>query len=86
MRILLVLAVVLTLGACAQPACLREQPYHSAEEFPPLKAPPGLETPEPDPNYEVPEVENGPVGAHPEDAGVGEGELRCLEMPPRLET
>lgn len=71
------------LAACsATPACLREQPYQSAEAFPPLRAPAGMAVPEPDPNLEVPEVEDGPVSAFPAEGS--DGSRRCLSMPPSL--
>lgn len=88
MRALWTLPLLLMLAACAgKPACLREQPYHDAEAFPPLRAPEGMAVPEPDPNLEVPEVEDGPVGALPAEEGK-DGEKayeRCLSTPPPLQ-
>lgn len=87
MRVLWMLPALLLLVACAgQPACMTDQPYKHAEAFPPLRAPAGMNVPEPDPNLQVPEVEDGPVGAFPAEEGEsGEAALeRCLATPPRL--
>lgn len=84
MRALWTLPLLLTLAACAgNPACLSGQPYHDAEEFPPLRAPAGMAVPEPDPNLQVPEVEDGPVAAFPPEEGE-DGRQRCLSAPPPL--
>jgi hypothetical protein len=83
MRLFWVSSLLLMLAACStEPACLREQPYQNAEAFPPLRAPAGMTVPEPDPNLEVAEVEDGPVAAFP--AEEGDGSRRCLSMPPPL--
>lgn len=85
MRIFWALSLLPVLAACsAGPACLRDQPYKSAEEFPPLEAPAGMSVPQPDPNLEVPEVEDGPVAAYPPEAGDESEGRRCLAMPPSV--
>ncbi len=87
-RMLTLTLLLPVFAACTGPACLNEQPYHSAEEFPPLRVPAGMQAPEPDPNLAIPEVAgNGPVGAFPPDEGEAadvEDTRRCLVSPPRM--
>lgn len=87
---MLTLTLLLPLfAACTGPACLNDQPYHTAKEFPPLRVPAGMQAPEPDPNLAIPEVaENGPVGAFPPAEGEEEAvedTRRCLVSPPRMQ-
>ncbi|MES1944946.1 hypothetical protein PC39_12546 [Salinisphaera sp. PC39] len=90
MRLFWALALPLAVAACAnEPACMKDQPYQTAESFPPLRAPAGMSVPEPDPNMRVPEVGDGPVAAYPAEQGEGEEDKeaarrRCLSSPPPL--
>lgn len=83
-RTLIVLAT-LTLAGCAGPPCLQDQPYRSAELYPGLDAPPGLNVPKPDPKMRVPDVASGPVGTYPGTKGMTPARMRCLAMPRRFE-
>lgn len=88
-RMLTLILLLPLLAACTGPACLNDQPYHTAEVFPPLRVPPGMQAPEADPNLAIPEVAgDGPVGAFPPDEGdeeAVEDTRRCLVSPPRME-
>lgn len=84
LRLNIAMVVTLLLSACGQPTCLTPESYQTAEEFPPLKAPPGLTVPPPDPNIAIPEVRDGPV-AYTEDPDANNRfGVRCLDVPPRL--
>src|SRR5699024_7602005 len=52
-----------TLLAACSPTykCDKARDYMYAEEFPPLKSPPGLEVPAPDPSMRIRDVAGGPV-------------------------
>lgn len=92
MRIFGVLLLPLVAAACTgTPDCLQGQPYQQAETFPPLRAPAGMSVPEADPNLQVPEVAEGPVGAYPAEQGSGDeskeqARRRCLSSPPPMST
>lgn len=75
-----------TLAACSgTPNCLEKQSYENATAFPPLKAPPGLSAPKPDPDMQIPQVSSGPVRTYPA-APPGTDSTnprsRCLTTPP----
>ena len=79
---------LLGLAACSTtPACLKTQPYMSAQSFPPLTSPPGLDAPRPDPSMRVPDVSDGPVGYFdevPADRDAEDPAARCLVTPPAM--
>ncbi len=70
--------LLLTLGCSNTKYCEREQSFHGAVEAPPLRAPEGLQVPEPDPSFIVPEVS---VQAQ---AASLSSDRPCLEIPPTL--
>jgi uncharacterized lipoprotein len=60
-----------------------------AKRFPPLKSPPGLAVPKPDPNMAIPKVANGPVGHYkqaPPGTNSDNPAARCLTTPPLMST
>ena len=79
---------LLGLAACSStPACLKTQPYMSAQSFPPLTSPPGLNAPRPDPSMRIPDVAAGPVGYFdevPADRDAEDPAARCLSTPPAM--
>jgi uncharacterized lipoprotein len=79
---------LLGLAACSTtPACLKTQPYMSAQSFPPLKSPAGLDAPQPDPSMRIPDVAAGPVGYFdeiPADRDAEDPAARCLVTPPAM--
>lgn len=81
-------SAVLGLSACSStPDCLGKQSYTSAQQFPELKSPPGLEVPAPDPDMAIPSVSNGPIAAYataPEGTDPKLEGSRCLTTPPPL--
>lgn len=81
---IVLLALLLLLGACSKPPCLHDQPYQRAQEFPPLRAPAGLNVPSPDPNMAIPEVDDGPVGGVRDPDAPNRFGVSCLDTPPRL--
>lgn len=81
-------AAVLALSACSStPDCLKKQPYTSAQQFPELKSPPGLQVPGADPDMQIPSVSNGPIAAYAKAPAGTDPDLensRCLTTPPPI--
>jgi uncharacterized lipoprotein len=81
------LTVLLTAACAGKPVCMVEEPYQTASEFPPLKAPAGMQVPPPNPNLAIPEVrEDGPVAYEEDEDAVNEYGVRCLETPPKMDS
>lgn len=82
------MAAVLALSACSStPDCLEKQPYMSAQQFPGLTSPPGLEVPDGDSDMQIPTVSDGPIAAYAQAPEGTDPELessRCLTTPPPL--
>lgn len=78
MRLLLISVSLLLASGCAKKYCEQERPYDSAQEYPTLSAPPGMEVPEPDPNLKIPPASGD------EQAVLNESR-ECLEIPPRIQ-
>lgn len=78
--------LALVLSGCAGRYCEREvQIYENVVERAPLQSPEGLQVPEPDPNFEIPEASGDDVAyATPEPNASGRVNTRCLDTPPRL--
>lgn len=81
MRIFLISLVVLLVAGCSAPACMLDQPYKSAQQFPMLDAPPGLTVPEPNLAMRIPDVKDGPVGVYPDSEHIKAPRMRCLAAP-----
>ncbi|MGH8529192.1 MAG: hypothetical protein ACRETN_05025 [Nevskiales bacterium] len=76
MRQIIVILVLMLASACAKRHCQSDPAYLEAQEYPALKAPPGLDAPPPDANLAIPKTGTGAkTKQSPED---------CLEVPPRL--
>ena len=84
LRYFFAVVMVAALSACGKPTCLNTESYQTAEEFPPLQAPPGLTVPPPDPNVAIPEVRDGPVAYVDDPDAKNRQKVRCLDVPPRL--
>lgn len=82
------MAAVFALSACSTtPDCLEKQPYMSAQQFPELTSPPGLEVPGTDPDMQIPTVSDGPIAAYAQAPEGTDPELessRCLTTPPPM--
>lgn len=76
--LLLGLAAVLLPACSSTKYCEREQDFHTSRQAPPLQAPPGLEVPEPDASFVIPEISTQA------QAAALNNERPCLEIPPRL--
>ena len=75
----MIAALLVLTSACSNTKyCEREQEYQNVYEGQPLRAPEGLEVPEPDPSYVVPEL-----STQAKAAAVTKSRP-CLEIPPRL--
>lgn len=85
-QLVLLTSAVLFLGGCATRYCERDAlVYQNAVERAPLQSPEGLQVPEPDPNFEIPEASGEDVQyATPEPNASGRVNTRCLDTPPRL--
>lgn len=75
------------LSACSSVSnCKGTQPYMHAEQYAPLKNPPGLDVPPPNPDMAIPNVTDGPVGRYDkqgdDDAEDDFGD--CLIAPPAM--
>jgi hypothetical protein len=84
MAVVMLLAAALT--GCATRYCERSvQVYESATEKAPLQSPEGLQVPEPDPNYAIPEATGEDVKyATPGTDTKGRARTDCLDTPPAL--
>lgn len=80
MKSLLAIVLLVTLlPACTSTKyCEREQDYSNVRQDPPLKAPPGLDVPEPEPSFVIPEI-----STQAQAAALNQ-ERPCLEIPPLL--
>ncbi|HME41411.1 MAG TPA: hypothetical protein VKG63_20820 [Steroidobacteraceae bacterium] len=79
-RVLLVVAAVALTSGChlfgkLTPDCHTPQEYQRAGQVPPLKVPPGLDTPNTQGALAIPAVELAPPPPGPKDA--------CLDVPPK---
>lgn len=81
-----VLLLAATLTGCATRYCERSvQVYESATEKAALQSPDGLQVPEPDPNYAIPEATGEDVKfATPGTDPKGRVRTNCLDTPPTL--
>lgn len=78
-RLLLLGILGIWLSACSSTKyCERTQDFEGVRQDPPLKAPPGLEVPEPDPSFVIPQVSTQA------QAAALNKDRPCLEIPPRL--
>ncbi len=76
MRQFVVILLLVLVSACAKRHCQSDSAYLEAQEYPALRAPPGLDAPAPDPNLAIPKAGPGTKTKPPADV--------CLEVPPRL--
>ncbi len=85
-QVVLVLVLGLMLTGCATRYCERGvQVYESAAEKAPLVSPDGLQVPEPDPNFAIPEATGADVKyATPTVDAAGRSRTDCLDTPPPL--
>ena len=85
-RGLLLVLLLPVIAGCASRYCERgEQVYMDAVEQAPLQSPEGLQVPQPDPNFAIPEAtgEDAQYATTVTDAK-GRVRSRCLDMPPTL--
>lgn len=85
--VLLCLVAPVILAACSTTYdCHGVQSYMYAEQFPPLKSPPGLDVPRPDPSMDIPDVQDGPIGSYenPPRGTKGDDFAYCLVSPPLM--
>lgn len=80
-RVLVMIGAAMLLNGCARlfhgfaPDCHKPQEYQRAAQMPPLKVPPGLDSPNTQGALLIPTVELAPPPPGPRDA--------CLDAPPR---
>jgi|GEM_PF-3248902 len=87
-RILVVVLLPLVLGACASTYdCTKTEAYTKAKQLDPLVSPAGLKVASPNPDMDIPDTGNGPVGTYddpPPDIAASEI-ADCLIAPPPME-
>ena len=66
------------------PNCNDTQAYMHAEQYPPLKNPPGLNVPQPNPDMAIPNVADGPVGRYDKQDDSDNDFGDCLIAPPAM--